>query len=264
MCREGAGCGRPESAAESGGRQSGYGDFARAYDALTFNVPYDEIADYYAKTIRGVTDGDLLLDMGCGTGSLSVRLKERGFDVIGQDASADMLAFAAAKRTDVTWICQNMEETELGCKADAVISTLDSINHLPDKAAVERCFARVAENLKAGGAFAFDVNTPYKHREVLGENVFVYDVDGVYCVWQNAFCEEDCGVDIELDLFFEENDGAYVRGYESFREVAFPQEELCAMLESAGFEVVNVWEYLTFDEPNEQSEKLMFAAVLRK
>lgn len=242
--------------------EEGYGDFAEAYDALTFNVPYDEIADYYEKILRSLTNGKRLLDMGCGTGNLTVRLAKRGLDVIGQDASAEMLTFAAAKSNRVTWICQKMEETELGEPADAIISTLDSIDHLPDKAAVERCFKRVAENLKSGGAFAFDVNTVYKHREVLADNTFVYDVDGVYCVWQNTFCPEDNGVDIDLDLFFEEENGSYSRGGESFREIAFTEDEMREMLFTAGFEVVNVWEYLTFDKPTPKSEKLMFVARL--
>lgn len=238
----------------------GYGDFAEAYDALTFNVPYDEIADYYAKILRSLTNGTRLLDIGCGTGNLTVRLAERGFEAIGQDASPEMLTFAAAKSSDVVWLCRRMEETELIEPADAVISTLDSINHLSDKAAAERCFRAVAENLKSGGAFVFDVNTVYKHREVLGENTFVYDVDGVYCVWQNCYCVDDNGVDIELDLFFEEPDGAYTRGCESFREIAFTEGELRRMLENAGLEVVNVWEYPTFNTPNERSEKLLVAA----
>lgn len=238
----------------------GYSDFAEAYDRLTFNVPYDEIADHYAEILRGMTDGRRLLDMGCGTGNLTVRLKERGFDAIGQDASPDMLMFAASKSSEITWICQKMEETELGEQIDAVISTLDSVNHLPDRGAVERCFRRVAENLKSGGAFVFDVNTVRKHRETLGSNTFVYDVDGVYCVWTNTFDPSDNGVDIELDLFFEEADGGYSRGGESFREIAFSEEELREMLAAAGFEVVNVWEYLTFDKPDENSDKLTIAA----
>ena len=239
---------------------TGYGDFAEAYDALTFNVPYNEIADYYVRILGGITDGKRLLDMGCGTGSLTVRLAERGFSAIGQDASPDMLTFAAAKSDKITWICQKMEETELGGEVDAIISTLDSVNHLPDRAAVKRCFRRAAENLKSGGAFVFDVNTIRKHRETLGDNTFVYDVEGVYCVWTNSFDPSDNGVDIELDLFFEEEDGSYSRGGESFREIAFSETELRKMLTAAGFEVVNVWEYMTFSAPSDSSDKLLIAA----
>ena len=238
----------------------GYGDFAAAYDLLTFNVPYDEIADYYAEILCKMTDGKRLLDMGCGTGSLTVRLAERGFDVIGQDASPEMLSIAAEKSSKIMWICQNMEETELGGKVDAVISTLDSVNHLNGREAVLNCFRRAAECLESGGAFVFDVNTVFKHREILGGNTFVYDVDGVYCVWTNTFDPSDNGVDIELDLFFENEDGTYSRGEESFREIAFSADEYRKMLETAGFEVVNIWEYHSYNIPGGDSEKLLISA----
>ena len=243
------------------GRHRGYRDeFASAYDALTFNVPYDEIAEYYNEILCSLTNGKQLLDMGCGTGNLTVRLARLGFDVIGQDASSEMLTIASAKSAKVRWICQDMAQTELAGSVDAIISTLDSINHLKNAKEMEKCFQAAARNLKDGGVFAFDVNTIYKHREILGSNTFVYDVDGVYCVWQIEFDPKDNGVDIELDMFFEEGDGAYVRGYESFREVAVSEEELRGLVEKTGFQIVEIWEYLTRGIPNNKSEKLMIVA----
>lgn len=241
---------------------AGYGDFASVYDLLTFNVPYDEIAKYYAFVLSKMTDGKRVLDMGCGTGNLTVRLADAGFSVIGQDASAEMLSIAANKSDKVTWICQDMADTRLGERVDAVISTLDSINHLKSRAEISKCFQRAAKSLNRGGAFVFDVNTPFKHREILGENTFVYDIDGVYCVWQNTFRAEDCGVDIDLDLFFEDKDGRYSRGEEHFREIALPVEEICQLLEDTGFQIADIWEYLTFEEPKNDSEKLLVSAKL--
>lgn len=243
--------------------ERGYGDFAEVYDLLTTNVPYDKIADYYTKILCKITDGKRLLDMGCGTGNLTIRLAERGFDVIGQDASSEMLSIAAEKSFDVQWICQDMTETELGEEVDAVISTLDSINHLESAEEIAACFERAAANLKSGGAFVFDVNTIFKHREILSDNTFVYDVDGAYCVWQNEFCARDNGVSIDLDIFFEEEDGLYIRGGESFREIALSADEMKEMLEKSGFEIVEIYEYLTFNQPSENSEKLLFAAKKR-
>lgn len=247
--------------------RKGYGEFAEVYDLLTFNVPYDELADYYAKILTELgAGGGRLLDMGCGTGSLTVRLAERGFDVIGQDASPEMLTIAAGKSSEVMWICQNMEETELGGTVGAVgavVSTLDSINHLESAEAMLACFRRAAACLESGGAFVFDVNTVYKHREILADNTFVYDIDGVYCVWSNTFDERDNGVDIDLDLFFENEDGTYSRVGESFREIALTAEEYCQLLEKTGFEVVNIWEYPTFDKLSESSEKLLISAKKR-
>lgn len=238
----------------------GYSDFAMAYDALTFNVPYDEIAEYYAKILREMTEGSELLDMGCGTGNLSIRLAEMGFNVIGQDASTEMLSIAASKSDRVRWICQDMAQTELGGQTDIIISTLDSVNHLESAEEISRCFCAAADCLKDGGVFAFDVNTIYKHREILGCNTFVYDVDGVYCVWQNEYDHGDNSVGIELDLFFEEEDGSYSRGGESFREIALSEDRLCELLRRAGFTVEKIYDYLTFNVPNEFSEKLLIAA----
>lgn len=238
----------------------GYGDFAAVYDELTQNVPYGEIADYYAKILRETADVRRLLDIGCGTGNLTIRLKRLGFDVVGLDGSSDMLSEAMGKSPDIFWVCQDMTEIDIGEEFDAVISTLDSINHLESKAEIERCFRRVNKNLRLGGAFVFDVNTVYKHREILGKNTFVYDADGAYCVWMNEFSAEDNGVSIDLDIFFEEDDGSYTRGGESFREIALEVGELREMLGRCGFEVVKIYEYLSFDEPNESSEKLMISA----
>lgn len=243
--------------------ERGYGDFAAVYDLLTINVPYDEIAEYYTKILCKITGERRLLDLGCGTGNLTTLLAERGFDVIGLDASSEMLAIAANKSQKVRWICQDMTQADLGEEVDAVISTLDSINHLESAAEIAACFASAAANLKRGGAFVFDVNTIFKHREILSDNTFVYDVDGAFCVWQNEFCAEDNGVSIDLDIFFEEEDGSYTRGGESFREIALSVDEMKKLLEKSGFEVVEIYEYLTFNQPSENSEKLLFVTKKR-
>lgn len=242
---------------------SGYGEFAEVYDLLTENVPYDEIAEYYNNIIKKFgTSGDLLLDMGCGTGSLTIRLAEKGYDVIASDASPMMLTIASAKECSgsIQYICQSMTETDLYGAVDIAVSTLDSINHLDSAEDIQQCFERTAANMNKDGLFLFDVNTIYKHREILGSNTFVYDVDGVYCVWQNEYRKEDNSVRIELDLFYENEDGSYDRGYESFAEIAVEHEQLSQMLEKAGFEVLDVYEYLTLEQPKNDSEKLMFVA----
>ena len=242
---------------------AGYGEFAEVYDLLTENVPYDEIAEYYDGLIKSAgAPGALLLDMGCGTGNLTMRLAARGYDVIASDASAEMLSVAVSKLTDssIQYICQSMTETDLYGAVDIAVSTLDSINHLADENEIALCFTKTAQNMNRDGLFLFDVNTVYKHRCVLAENTFIYDVDGAYCAWQNKYSPEDDSVGIELDLFYENPDGSYDRGYESFREIALPQERYMALLQQAGFEVLDIYEYLTRELPTETSEKLMFVA----
>ncbi|MGN0687670.1 MAG: class I SAM-dependent DNA methyltransferase [Oscillospiraceae bacterium] len=241
---------------------SGYGEFAEVYDLLTVNVPYDEIAAYYNSLIEKYgAPGRLLLDMGCGTGNLTTRLAQLGYDIIASDASPMMLTIASSKPcVGIQYICQSMTQTDLYGAVDITVSTLDSINHLDSAEDIQLCFSRTAANMNSGGLFLFDVNTIYKHRYVLAQNTFVYDVDGVYCVWKNEYCAADDSVGIELDLFYENDDGSYDRGGESFREIALSQERLTEMLIKAGFELLDVYEYLTTQAPCEKSEKLLFAA----
>ncbi len=242
---------------------AGYGEFADVYDLLTANVPYDEIASYYDGMIKKFgAGGNLLLDMGCGTGNLTVRLAELGYDVIASDASPMMLTIASSKQCggNIQYICQSMTETDLYGAVDIAVSTLDSINHLDSEEDILTCFRLTAANMNAGGLFLFDVNTIYKHREILADNTFIYDVEGVYCAWSNSYDPTDNSVTIELDLFYENEDGSYDRGYESFAEIALPQQRLEEMLQQAGFEVLEVCEYLTQAPPKQTSEKLMFVA----
>lgn len=240
---------------------AGYGRFAQGYDLFTRNVPYDEIAAYYDGIITEYAERGVLADVGCGTGNLTVKMAALGYDVIAADVSPEMLTIAASKPHDgIQYICQSMTELDLYGEADAMISTLDSVNHLADKREIAAFFGSAAQNIRKGGVLAFDVNTPYKHKHILGGNTFVYDAQGAFCAWQNTFAPKDCGVDIELDLFFENEDGAWERSFESFREIALPSGELCEMLENAGFEVLCVYDYLTENAPAENSEKLLIAA----
>ncbi len=244
---------------------AGYGSFAQVYDSLTENVPYDGIAAFYDGKIKKYRsgEGNFLADAGCGTGNLTVRMAALGYDVIGADASPEMLSQAVNKPHDgVQYICQPMTELELYGEADVIISTLDSVNHLSG-GEISDFFGAAALNLRKGGLLLFDVNTVYKHEKILADNVFVYDIDGIYCVWQNEYSPEDFGAEISLNIFVEGDDGLYERMEESFRETALPQEELERLLTAAGFEVLEVCEYLTDKKPAEDSDKLMFCARKR-
>ena len=162
-----------------------YQAFASYYDRLIGNeVDYRARARYFDALIRRYADTpeqNLLLDLACGTGSLSVELSAIGYDVIGVDASAEMLAEAAAKgRGKILFLCQAFDTLDLYGTVGAVVCALDSLNHITDAAALEAAFARVALFTAPGGVFVFDVNTPYKHREILADNTFVYDLGDLF------------------------------------------------------------------------------------
>ncbi len=239
----------------------GYAAFADFYDELTENVDYRAVAAYYDRLNRkfGGKRG-ILLDLACGTGSLSVLFAEMGYDVIGADSSPEMLSAAIAKEhRSIEYLCQSMTELDLYGTVGTVICSLDSINHLADKDEVLRAFERTALFSEPGTVFLFDVNTVYKHEKILADNTFVYDAERVFCVWQNEY-QGGGRTDIFLDFFAKEKDGRYSRSEDAFSETAYPQEELEALLRRAGFEVCAVYDYLTEAPPRADSEKLTFAA----
>ena len=244
---------------------SGYSFFSSVYDTLTENVNYAARADYIADLLadNGIKGG-ILLDLACGTGTLSIEMADKGFEVIGVDSSADMLSVAMnnayESEKNILFLCQQMQQLDLYGTINAAICTLDSINHLTDPADVQKTFDKVSLFTEPGGIFIFDINTVYKHREVLADNTFVYDTDDVYCVWQNSLDKETDTVQIDLDIFEQLEDGVYERMQESFCERAYPLPLIKEMLYKAGFETVAVYDELSREEPKETSERLFVIA----
>ncbi len=243
-----------------------YSSFASVYDSLTFNVDYKKRAEYITEILKqnNINDG-LLLDLACGTGSLSVELSKKGYEVIATDASADMLMEAQNKAfsegLNIMFLCQKMQETDLYGTVGAIICSLDSINHLESIDEVQKTFGVLKNFIDFGGIMIFDVNTLYKHRRVLGNNTFVYDEKNVYCVWQNRLFDDEKTVGINLD-FFVKNGSSYQRFNENFKEIAFSDRELTEAVESAGFKVLNRFADLKFDAPKEDTERVYY--VIRR
>lgn len=243
-----------------------YGDFAYFYDNLTDNVDYEKRCSYIKSLLaeNGVGEG-ILLDLACGTGTMSLLLSDMGYDVIGVDASEDMLSVAQEKKmesgADVIFLCQRMEELDLFGTINACVSTLDSINHVTDEETVREIFRRVSLFMEDKGIFLFDVNTPYKHKYVLGDNTFVYDTDEVYCVWQNS-TDENLVTTVNLDLFEKDEDDeeTYYRYSEEFTERAYDLDDIKKWLEDVKFEVVGIYEEMTKDSVKADTQRAVFVA----
>ncbi len=246
-----------------------YSAFAGFYDELTGNISYKERANYFDAIIKEFhTEGPILLDLACGTGSLSVELSRLGYDVIGVDNSADMLSVALEKKyetgEDILYLCQDMTELDLYGTVDTTICALDSINHVTDPKAVRKIFQNVSLFTVPGGLFIFDVNSPYKHREVLGNNTFVYDCENVYCVWQNEYEEESGIVNISLDFFsYDEESDSYQRSSERFKERSYEPAWLEQLLDKCGFDILALYADDSREAPKEDSQRLIYVARKR-
>ena len=244
--------------------QGSYAALARCYDIFTKNMDYKKRTEYLCALLShcGVKPGGLVLDLACGTGAYTCALLRRGYDVIGVDASPDMLQVAQEKAqalalTPPLLLCQRLEDLDLYGTAKAAICLTDSLNHLTRPALVQRFFKRLALFLEPGAPFIFDVNTLYKHEHVLADNAFVFEDEGVFCAWQNYWDAKTRTTEITLDIFFEEN-GAYIRQAERFAERAYAPGEFTAWLNKAGFTVEHIYEELTEQPPGETAERIFF------
>lgn len=240
-----------------------YGIFAEFYDELMQGVGYDRRAAYLAVLLAKFGhNAGLTLDLACGTGSLTLELAKMGIDVYGVDYSEEMLSVAQEKafeeNIDTLFLCQKMQELDLYGTIDTCICSLDSINHLTEISDVQKTFERVSLFMNKGGFFVFDVNTVYKHREILADNTFIYDTDDVYCVWQNSFRENNI-VDIDLTFFVPEGEN-YTRYDENFSERAYSRDELTELLNKTGFEVQAVYGDMGFNEPHKNEQRIIFVA----
>jgi SAM-dependent methyltransferase len=165
-----------------------YSKMAKYYDALTVDVRYEKWADFFEKLFcRYSFRPEIILDLACGTGSMARLMALRGYDVIGVDASPEMLAAAFEKVSGLPkpplLICQKMEELDLYGTVDCVLCCLDSVNYLNGVAALDAAFKRVGLFLRPGGLFIFDVNTEQKFKS-MHMQCYIQDREDVFCAWQ--------------------------------------------------------------------------------
>jgi len=237
---------------------SSYETLAQFYDRLTENAEYKVRSEYISNFFsRYNADAKTVLDLACGTGSVSRCLAEKGYRVIGIDLSEEMLTQAAGKGIEnAVFLKGDMTDFTLPSTVDCCVCSLDAINHLRDFNDVLRTFGCVYNALEDNGIFVFDVNTVYKHREVLANNTFVFDEEDFFLAWDNEYVSNDI-VRIFLD-FFVVNGAHYDRFSECFEERAYKEKDLKEGLMYQGFEVLGVYDDLTENAPREDSERIYF------
>lgn len=256
-----------------------YMNFATFYDYLTQNVNYPGRAERLDCLIRKFlntdTDGTLLLDLACGSGSLSEELARLGYDVIGVDNSPEMLNQAMLKKFQsdlpIQYLCQDMRELDMFGTIDITVCMLDSLNHLDSLEDVRTVFDRVSLFAQPGGLFIFDMNTLYKHHEILSNQIFLYDTERVFCVWENHLKQDT----VEMQLTFFENsknsenseNSCYYRTDEFITETAYPVEKITQALRDAGLELLAMYDGdAGLDTPgqllpvSETTERILFVA----
>ncbi|OUQ17919.1 SAM-dependent methyltransferase [Flavonifractor sp. An135] len=243
-----------------------YEFLAGCYDELTTDVGYRQWADYLEKHFhRTKLPVHTVLDLACGTGSLTWELARRGYEMIGVDRSEEMLAAAQEKgmeeQVDIPplFLHQPMEKLDLYGTIDACVCCLDSVNYVTRPALLERAFERVRLFLMSGGVFIFDINTPEKLRRLDGQ-VFLDETEDAYCVWRAEFSQRRNICTYAMDIFQLTDSGLWERGEELHEEYAYTPEQLEDMLRRAGFTHIKRYGERVFRAPKEGEDRIFFVA----
>lgn len=244
-----------------------YTGFAEVYDIFMDNVPYQEWACYIRELLKehGIEDG-LVLELGCGTGTLTECMAEYGYDMIGADNSGEMLELAMKKKEksghDILYLLQDMREFELYGTVRAVISACDSVNYILEDEELAEVFRLVNNYLDPGGLFLFDFNTEYKYREILGEQIIAEDREDTSFIWDNYYDEDERINEYELTLFIadDEHKGLYRKYKETHFQRAYTLEEMKRLIERSGLIFIEAYDAYTRKPPGDGSERIVIAA----
>ncbi|WP_314002923.1 class I SAM-dependent methyltransferase [uncultured Paenibacillus sp.] len=253
-----------------------YRQFASVYDRLMEDMPYGEWLRFARQCWERYGMPGTVVDLGCGTGSVTIPLARSGFRVFGIDLSADMLTVARAKWEDtpqqairsgegsIRWLQQDMRDWGLPEQADAVVSFCDCLNYLLEEADVEAAFRSTFAGLKPGGVFLFDVHAPRQLHRYAEEQPFTLDDRDVAYIWTCDFDPQRHEIEHHLTIFAREGterDARYVRFEEVHQQRAYEQAWIRGALQRAGFSKVEVYADFEWKAPIEQSERLFFVAV---
>ena len=242
-----------------------YEALAAAYDDLTDDVEYGRRADFLRRLMRqSRIEVNTVLDLACGTGTMTCLLAEAGYEMIGVDVSEDMLAEAAGKQVSAgkippIYLQQSMDHLDLYGTVEAAVCCLDSLNYLTDVRTLRRMLRRLHLFIAPGGVFLFDINSPHKLRALDGQ-IFLDEREDVYCVWRTEFEKRSRICTFGMDIFRREGDG-WQRYGEEHREKAWEVEELAALLREAGFGHIRTWGDCRLRAPRPDEGRIYFSCI---
>jgi len=238
-----------------------YKEFSYFYDYFNYNADYDALFNKIVQlaATQNIKEG-IVCDLGCGTGELAFRFNDAGFDVIAVDNSDEMLDVLFDKRDEVgaygvQILKQDITRIDMFGTVDLFTCTFDTVNHLNGKEDVQKLFDRVSLFLHPDGVFVFDMNTAYKHINVLADERFDFIEDEADCHWQNTLIKEENRTKISINIFDKQSGEEYS---EEFYECYYSLEDVKAMLKKAGLEIITLIDGEDFGPVRDDSQRYLF------
>lgn len=242
-----------------------YTAFAEYYDRCMEEIPYGEWSELLIRLLRqdGIYDG-LVLELGCGTGTVTELLSGAGYDMIGVDASGDMLSKAIEKREEsganILYLQQDMREFELYGTVRAVVSVCDTMNYLVEEEDLLQVFRLVNNYLDPGGLFIFDLKTEHHFRDVVGEQSFVQNEEDACVIWENYYYEDEQINEYAVTMFVADEQGRYERVQELHYQKPYSLEQIQNLLQEAGMEFVAAYGESGADHPDADTCRMYILA----
>ncbi len=227
-----------------------YTTFARVYDNFMDNIPYNQWSEYIISLLEehNIING-LLLDLGCGTGTLTELMASKGFEMIGVDNSYEMLDIAKEKsvfsNSDILYLLQDMREFELYGTVSAIISVCDSINYITDSDNLLDVFKLANNYLDPNGIFIFDFNTLHHYKDILADNTFAEDRDDISFIWDNYYDNDSHINEYSLSLFIKEDNNIYRKFVEEHYQRGYTIDEIIILIKESGLELLEVYDAFT-------------------
>lgn len=251
-----------------------YQAFAKVYDELMDNVPYEKWCDFVVSMIEkyGVSkpckeeqtalesERNLVLDLGCGTGKFTRMLKEKGYDMMGVDASDEMLSVAMEQEDGILYLMQDMRELELYCTVGTVVSVCDCVNYILDEEELIDVFALVNNYLYPKGLFIFDFNTVYKYAEVIGETTIAENREDCSFIWENYYDEEEQINEYDLTIFMQTEGDLFERFHENHYQRGYEPEKMKELILEAGMDFITMLDADTLQEVTPESQRVYILA----
>lgn len=262
--------------------QEMYRDFAAVYDTFMDNTPYEFWGERLDGLIRkyGVSkperdaedvmesERNLVVDLGCGTGTLTELMYQKGYDMIGVDRSESMLNAAMEKKdksgSEILYLQQDMRELDLYSTVGTVFSVCDSLNYILEEEELLTVFSLVENYLFPGGILIFDFNTDYKYREVIGNATIAENREDCSFIWENLYDIEEEINEYDLTLFVRETDGRFRRFTETHLQRGYTPEQISSLVEKAGLKILEMTDADTDKELRPESERVLVVAQKRR
>ncbi len=279
-----------------------YTDFAAVYDIFMDSTPYDVWGDFVSSLIEkyGVStpvrslqdegkelsawesedaavaenseealeqERNLVVELGCGTGSFTRVMYNKGYDIMGIDLSPEMLDIARRKNMEngqnILYLEQDMRELDLYCTAGTIVSVCDSVNYVLDSEELLETFRLVNNFLFPKGLFIFDFNTLHKYRDVIGDATIAENREDCSFIWDNYFHEEDNINEYDLTIFarVDQEKELFARSVETHYQRGYTLEEMLSIVEKAGLRFIAAFDEETHEAPTEDSERIYIVAM---